>query len=101
MDDHPGLTFLCCSGGGLLLGWSRCCSANRHHTRLNVTCVVEEGGEYTYVNTRESTVGSSTWFVAHSVCTCVIRNGVNAKPTSFIEAHYLQTEEKAVLVFSF
>lgn len=59
------------------------------------------GGEYTYVNTRESTVGSSTWFVAHSVCTCVIRNGVNAKPTSFIEAHYLQTEEKAVLVFSF
>lgn len=31
---NPGLTFLCCSGGGLLLGWSRCCSANRHHTRF-------------------------------------------------------------------
>lgn len=38
-----GLTFLGCSGGallrggGLLLGWSRCCSADRHHTRLTCT----------------------------------------------------------------
>lgn len=36
MDD-PGLTFLGCSGGGLLLARSRCCSANRHHTRF--TCM--------------------------------------------------------------
>lgn len=38
-----GLTFLGCGGGGLLrgegllLGWSRCCSADRHHTRLTCT----------------------------------------------------------------
>lgn len=31
-----GLTFLGCSGGALLLGWSRCCSADRHHTRFNL-----------------------------------------------------------------
>lgn len=33
-------------------------------------------------------------------CACVVRNGETAKPTSFIEANYLQTEEKEALVFS-
>lgn len=34
VKDYLTLTFLCCSGGGLLLGRSRCCSANRHHRRF-------------------------------------------------------------------
>ena len=54
VTGSPGLTFLCGSEGGLLLGWSRCCSANRHHAKF--TCEVQKN---THVNKQRWRWGGS------------------------------------------
>lgn len=93
---RPGLTFLCCSGGSLLLRWRRCCcrcccSADRHHRRF--TCTEEE--EEKKMRRKCYISDDKVWGPR-----CVVRNGENAKPTSFIEGNYVEAGEKAQLVFS-